>query len=410
MPRPESVLGHEIGARYARHDLVVQWFEALAEVSPRVRLIDVGRTHEGRRQVTAVISSITNLDNLQEVQRAHLAGEPGAPIFTWHGYSIHGNEASGVQAAMAVAWYLAASRDPDIRAMLRNTVIMIDPALNPDGYGRFSTWANHASGRVPVGDARHRERVEPWPGGRTNHYFFDLNRDWLLLQQPETVNRVRLLQQYRPHVMTDHHEMSGDSTFFFQPGVETRWHPMIPEANRALTEALAAYPAEALDGAQRLYFSGENYDDFYPGKGSTWPDLQGTVGILFEQASTGGLVRDTRQGTITLPRAVHNHVLATLATLTGMGPAVRLRRVGEPAVPGAFEARYGKPRQSQLCGHRPDGTGGLGAAMGRLLCARRARASAGSRGAGQGRPHSVRVAQQRAAGQLQARGHCHPPE
>jgi hypothetical protein len=318
VPRPESVLGHEIGTRYARHDLVVQWFEALAEVSPRVRLIDVGRTHEGRRQVTAVISSITNLDNLQEVQRAHLAGEPGAPIFTWHGYSIHGNEASGVQAAMAVAWYLAASRDPDIRAMLRNTVIMIDPALNPDGYGRFSTWANHASGRVPVGDARHRERVEPWPGGRTNHYFFDLNRDWLLLQQPETVNRVRLLQQYRPHVMTDHHEMSGDSTFFFQPGVETRWHPMIPEANRALTEALAAYPAEALDGAQRLYFSGENYDDFYPGKGSTWPDLQGTVGILFEQASTGGLVRDTRQGTITLPMAVHNHVLATLATLTGI--------------------------------------------------------------------------------------------
>jgi hypothetical protein len=317
VPKPDDIIGHPIGSALARHDLVVAWFEALAEASPKVELVEIGRTHEGRRQITAIISSVRNIDRLAEVQRAHLANESDAPVFTWHGYSVHGNEASGVQAAMAVAWYLAASRDEDVRELLRGTVVMIDPSLNPDGYGRFSTWANHAAGRVPVADPAHRERTEFWPGGRGNHYFFDLNRDWLLLQHPETVNRVSFLQKYRPLVMTDHHEMGSDRTFFFQPGVDSRWHPMIPAANRQLTEQLGSFHARALDRAERLYYRGESFDDFYPGKGSTWPDLQGTVGVLFEQASTAGLVRDTEQGRITLPMAVHNHVIATLSTLEG---------------------------------------------------------------------------------------------
>ena len=329
IPKPETVLGHTIGSRVARHDLVVAWFEALADSSPRVKLVDLGRTHEGRRQITAIISSVRNLDRLTEVQRAHLANEPDAPVFTWHGYSIHGDEASGVQAAMAVAWYLAASRDETVREIVRNTVIMIDPALNPDGYGRFTAWANQSAGRVPVADPSHRERTEAWPTGRGNHYFFDLNRDWLLLQQPETINRVRFLQEYRPLVMTDHHEMGSDRTFFFQPGVESRWHPYIPEANRSLTERLGAFHARALDRAGRLYYSGESFDDFYPGKGSTWPDLQGTVGVLFEQASTLGRALDTQHGRITLPMSVHNHVITTLSTLQGvqdMAPELRTFR------------------------------------------------------------------------------------
>ncbi len=317
VPRPETLLGHDIGQRYARHDLVVAYFEALAEASPRVRLEELGLTYEGRRQIAVFISSVNNIDRLQEAQRAHLASEPGAPLFTWHGYSVHGNEASGTQAAMAVAWYLAASRDDDVRALLRNTVVMIDPSLNPDGYGRFSNWANQAAGRVAVADPDHRTRSEAWPGGRGNHYFFDLNRDWLLLQHPESRNRVRFLQQYRPLVMTDHHEMGADGTFFFQPGVESRWHPMIPQTNRELTEKLGEFHGRALDRAERLYYAGESFDDFYPGKGSTWPDLQGTVGILFEQAAPSGRLRETAQGRITLPMAVHNQILATLSTLEG---------------------------------------------------------------------------------------------
>lgn len=317
VPRPAAVLGHEIGARFARHDLLVAWFRELADASPRVQLIDIGSTYEGRPQVTAIITSSGNQRNLTRLQERHLDGDPQAPIFTWHGYSVHGNEASGTQAAMAVAWYLAASQDPDVKAMLRDVVVMIDPSLNPDGYGRFSNWANQAAGRIPVADPVGRERAESWPGGRTNHYFFDLNRDWLLLQHPESRNRVEFLRQFRPHVMTDHHEMGADGTFFFQPGAPDRWYPLIPDANRQLTETLGRYHARALDRARRLYYSEESFDDFYPGKGSTWPDLQGTVGILFEQASPGGLVRETAQGKITLPMAVHNHVLASLSSIDG---------------------------------------------------------------------------------------------
>jgi hypothetical protein len=317
LPRPESVLGHEVGERFARHDLVVAWYRALAEASPRVSVVELGRTYEGRPQLAAFITSSGNQSSLNRVLERHLDDDPSAPIVTWHGYSVHGNESSGVQASMAVAWYLAASQDDDVRTLLRKTVVIIDPSLNPDGYGRFSSWGNQASGRMLVGEELNRDRAEPWPGGRTNHYFFDLNRDWLLLQHPESRNRVRFLRQHRPHVMTDHHEMGADQTFFFQPGAPTRWNPLIPEANRRLTEALGAFHARGLDAARRLYYGEEAYDDFYPGKGSTWPDLQGTVGILFEQAGTRGLARDTQQGRITLPMAVHNHVIASLSTLRG---------------------------------------------------------------------------------------------
>ncbi len=317
LPTPASVLGHEIGERFARHDLVVAWFRALADASPRVSVVDIGTTYEGRPQITAIITSSGNQRNLNRLQEQHLIGERSAPLFTWHGYSVHGNEASGTQAAMAVAWYLAASRDPKVTELLRSAVVMIDPSLNPDGYGRFSGWANQAGGRVPVEEPLHRERAESWPGGRTNHYFFDLNRDWLLLQHPESRNRVRFLTGYQPHVLTDHHEMGADRTFFFQPGAATRWHPLIPDANRRLTEQLGRFHARALDGASRLYYSGESYDDFYPGKGSTWPDLQGSVGILFEQASPLGRARATAQGRLTLPMAVHNHVLTSISTLRG---------------------------------------------------------------------------------------------
>jgi len=317
IPKPETVLGTRIGAAFARHDQIVAWFRQLAEISPRVKVVDIGTTYEGRPQITAIITSESNQRNLNLLQEKHLDDDEDAPLFTWHGYSVHGNEASGVQASMVVAWYLAASLDPKVSALLRDMVVMIDPALNPDGYGRYSSWGNQTSGRIPVADPASRERFEPWPGGRTNHYYFDLNRDWLLLQQPETRNRVTFLQRYRPNLMTDHHEMAADGTFFFQPGAPARWHPLIPETNRDLTEKLGRFHARALDNANRLYYSEETFDDFYPGKGSTWPDLQGTVGVLFEQASSQGLSRDTSNGRITLPMAIHNHVLASISSIRG---------------------------------------------------------------------------------------------
>jgi len=317
VPRPESVLGHTIGSRYARPDMVVAWFEALAEASPKVRLIDLGRTHEGRRQITVLISSIGNVERLDELQRAWLAGERDAPLFTWEGYGVHGDEASGVQAAMAVAWYLAASPEDDVLKLLRNAVVMIDPMQNPDGYGRYATWANQTLGHAPSTDPASLERRQSWPGGRTNHYLLDLNRDWLLLQQPETMNRVRFLQSYRPVVMVDHHDRGLDQALILPPGSE-RWHPLITDDNRALTDRLAAFQARALDRVDRPYYARPESDGFYPGKGSIWADLQGTIGIRFEQSAGTGVVEDTPAGRLTLPMAIHNHVLATLATLDGV--------------------------------------------------------------------------------------------
>lgn len=318
VPRPESVLGHTIGSRYARPDTVIAWFEALAEASPKVTLVDLGRTHEGRRQVTVLISSIGNMDRLDELQRAWLAGEPDAPLVVWHGYGVHGDEASGVQAAMAVAWYLAASPEDDVLKLLRNAVVMIDPLQNPDGYGRYATWANQTLGHTPVADPANLERRQPWPGGRSNHYLLDLNRDWLLLQQPETINRVRLLQAWRPVVMVDHHDRGTDQPLLLRPGDGERWHPLITEANRTLTDRLAAFQARALDRADRPYYARPESDAFYPGKSAIWADLQGSVGMRFEQSAGAGLVEDTPAGRLTLPMAVHNHVLATLATLDGV--------------------------------------------------------------------------------------------
>ncbi|MGD8829701.1 MAG: M14 family zinc carboxypeptidase, partial [Pseudomonadales bacterium] len=286
--------------------------------SPRVRLLDIGRTYEGRPQVTALISSVRNMDRLEEMQRANLASEADAPLFTWHGYGVHGDEASGVQAAMAVAWYLAASSDPEVLKILRKVVVMIDPMQNPDGYARYSERTNQLLGRRPVADPADMQRAPDWPGGRTNHYLFDLNRDWLLLQQPETVNRVRLLQDYRPLVLTDHHDRGADQTLFLKPDSGERWHPLIDQANRDLTNRLAGFIAGALDHAERPYYRHPESDGFYPGKASIWADLQGSIGIAFEQVASAGVVEDTPDGRLTLPMAIHDHVLATLATLTGV--------------------------------------------------------------------------------------------
>ncbi|MCB0494484.1 MAG: zinc carboxypeptidase, partial [Cyclobacteriaceae bacterium] len=176
-----------------------------------------------------------------------------------------------------VLYHLAAATGPEFEAFLERTIIVLDPCLNPDGHDRFAQWANSHRGRQLVSDPAHREHQETWPGGRTNHYWFDLNRDWLLLVHPESRGRVAAFQRWMPCVLTDHHEMGTDSTFFFQPGIPSRVNPLTPSRNIELTRALAEHHADALDGLGSLYFSEENFDDFYYGKGSTYPDIQGCI-------------------------------------------------------------------------------------------------------------------------------------
>ncbi len=333
VPSPADVLGHEIGATHTRPDQVVRYFEALAAHSDRVKVEYHGSTYEGRPLVHAVVSSPANLKRLDAIRRENLrlSDHPDQvsdqeiekmPVVVTMGYSVHGNEASGTEAALLLLYYLAAGNGEPVERVLEHCVVLIDPMLNPDGRARFVEWVNANRGRVANADPEDREHREPWPGGRTNHYWFDLNRDWLPVQLTESRGRLQLFQDWRPQLVTDFHEMGSNSTFFFQPGVPTRNNPNTPKRNFELTQQIGTFHAKYLDRIGSLYYSEENYDDFYYGKGSTYPDINGSIGILFEQASSRGLMRETELGTIDFGFTIRNQFTASLSSLDA---AVTLR-------------------------------------------------------------------------------------
>jgi len=311
IPSPETVLGQPLGERHLRHDQIISYLSILASSRPEARLIDYGRTNEGRRLVLLAISNASNIEQLEATK-----SNPNV-LKIWNGFSVHGNESSGSNAAVLYAWYLLATNNPTIKAALKDTVVLIDPSFNPDGLSRFTTYVNNHRSLTTVSDPNDMSHNEIWPGGRTNHYWFDLNRDWLLLTQTESKARIKQFQQWQPHILTDHHEMGSAASFFFQPGVPSRTNPLISDTNVKLTEELATYHAKALDQVAQPYYSKESFDDFYPGKGSTYPDLQGSVGILFEQARAMGGVIDTRNGQRSLAAGIRNQFLTAISTLQG---------------------------------------------------------------------------------------------
>jgi hypothetical protein len=292
----------------------------LAEKSDRVSIKVTGYTHEQRPLLQLIISSAGNQAKLESLRQAHLegttTGDLAAPLVVWLGYSVHGDEASGSNAAPIVAWYLAASRSEYVKELLDNTIIILDPSLNPDGLDRFTSWSNSNRSLTPVGDRNGRIHNQDWPQGRTNHYLFDLNRDWLPLVHPESRARITEFHRWLPHVITDHHETGRDG-YFFQPGVPTRQHPLTTLENLEMTRALASYHARSLDSAGVMYFTEDTYDDFYYGKGSTYPDINGSIGILFEQPRINGPVYNRDSGPLTFSEAIHNHVRTSLSTLEG---------------------------------------------------------------------------------------------
>jgi hypothetical protein len=320
-PKPAEVLGWEVGEWHVRHDQLVSWYKHVAENSPRVVLREYARSHEKRPLLLAAVSSPANLARLEEIRAAHVeavrsgARSDGGPNIIWMGYSVHGNESSGANAALLLAYHLAAATGEAIDGFLERNVVLIDPCLNPDGLSRFAQWANMHKGQNLVADPNHREHNEGSPSGRTNHYWFDLNRDWLLLTHPESRGRVREFQRWLPSVLTDFHEMGTDSTYFFQPGIPSRQNPLTPDRNLELTRKIAEFHAEALDEMGSLYFTEESFDDFYYGKGSTYPDLHGGVGILFEQASSRGHLQENSFGGISFPFTIRNQFTTSLSTL-----------------------------------------------------------------------------------------------
>lgn len=329
VPTPAAFLGFEVGEWHTSHDQLVGYMKALAQSSPRLRLREYGRSHENRPLLCLTITDPGNLGRLEEIRLAHQAlADPNSaknadlknmPAVWYAGYSIHGNETSGSNAAILFAYYLAAAQTPEVEAFLKNTVVLLDPCFNPDGMQRFSSWVNSRRSKNLVADPSGDEFREPWPQGRTNHYWFDLNRDWLVAQQPESVGRVATLQDWKPNVLTDHHEMGSNSTFFFQPGVPARVNPITPAQNQELTAKIADYHARILSAKKIQFFTRESFDDFYYGKGSTYPDANGGIGILFEQASSRGSAQETENGLLTFPYSIRNHVLTSLSTMQAIG-------------------------------------------------------------------------------------------
>jgi hypothetical protein len=332
IPTPASVIGHEVGEWHVTHDKLVQYMHAVAAASDRISIVSRGTTFEGRPLLLLTITSPQNHANLENIHKNHLKRtnedvSPSeiekSPIVVYQGFSIHGNEPSGSNAALMVAYYLAAAQGPQIDALLDNTVILFDPSFNPDGLQRFAYWANTNRNKNLTADSNDREYNEVWPGGRSNHYWFDMNRDWLPVQLPESRARLVTFHDWLPNILTDHHEMGTNSSFFFQPGIPERTHPLTPSMNQELTRKIGTYHAAALDQIGSLYYSEEDYDDFYYGKGSTFPDINGSVGILFEQASSRGHVQESDNGILTFAFTIRNQFTAALSTLKA---AVEMRK------------------------------------------------------------------------------------
>lgn len=323
IPTPESIVGHQVGEWHITHDKLVQYMYALAGATDRISIENRGKTFEGRPLLLLTITSEKNHQNIDAIRQKHIDATNSGnsenienrPIVVYQGFSIHGNEPSGSNASLLAAYYLAAAEGDYINDLLNSTIILFDPSYNPDGLQRFAYWANTNKSINLNPDPNDREYREVWPGGRTNHYWFDMNRDWLPVQLPESRARLKTFHNWLPNILTDHHEMGTNATFFFQPGIPSRTHPLTPQLNQKLTRSIGDYHAKALNKIGSLYYTEESYDDFYYGKGSTFPDINGSIGILFEQASSRGHIQESENGIITFPFTIRNQFTTALSTL-----------------------------------------------------------------------------------------------
>jgi hypothetical protein len=330
VPTPRSVLGYDIGEHFTPHHLLMRYVDRLAATSRRVHVDTVAKSFEGREMVSVVITSEANQQRLEQLRAdAVTLSEPvGAaagpasaiagrlPVVVWLGHTVHGNEASGAESAIALMYQLAAGQDAETRMILDSAIVLIDPLQNPDGHERHVHDVQRASGVFgPSPTPGSLVQSGSWPGPRTSHYYFDMNRDWFTQSHPETRGRIATMLRWRPHVAVDLHEMGSNSSYFFPP-------PMAP-VNRNMHATVMKWwdifgdaNAAAFDASGWSYFRREGYDFFYAGFGDSWPSFNGAVGMTYEQASSGGgAIRRIDGSVLTLREAASHHYTAAWATL-----------------------------------------------------------------------------------------------
>ena len=324
IPTPQSILGYEIGDRFTPHHQMVDFFEALAESAPgQTKLQHYGKTYGGRPLMVLIISSAENIRNLESIRQGNLNsigvdGKNGNAVnkaIVWLSYNVHGNEASSSEAAMKTAHYLLT--DARAQQWLANTVVIMDPCLNPDGRDRYVNWFNSIMGNRVDPDPIAREHMEPWPGGRSNHYYFDLNRDWAWQSQVETQQRIPLYNSWMPHIHVDFHEQGYNSPYYFAPAAEP-YHEVVTPWQRDFQTKIGRNHARYFDSEGWLYFTRESFDLLYPSYGDTWPTYNGAIGMTYEQAghSRGGLGIVTNDGdTLTLSDRAEHHFTTGISTI-----------------------------------------------------------------------------------------------
>jgi hypothetical protein len=318
IPVPESVLGFQLGQQHAGWDQIVDYMKTLAQHSERVTVRETGRTYQYRPFLEVVFTAAENQKNILRIKEDHLkmslTANGALPVVIQVIYSIHGNEPSGVNASLAVAYFLAAARGGGIEDLLKDVIIVMTPGANPDGVNRFASWVNSSRSATDVSDPRSREFLEPWPSSRTNHYWADCNRDWLMAQHPEGVNGLNVYFDWLPHVVIDQHEQGSARPYYFSPGHPRRTNPLTPQLNQELTAEISSYVAAALDKIGTPYYSKEGFDDFYYGKAAAYGDIHGSVCLLYEQGASRGHLRETPGGVWTFPWTIRNQALASCAT------------------------------------------------------------------------------------------------
>ena len=331
VPSPKSILGYDIGDRFTDYQSMGQYIDRILPSSPRVRRVVYGESYEHRPLQILIVTSPANLARLDEIRTANLRlTDPrnfksrkesddvisSMPVIVWLAYGVHGNEASSPEAALLTLYQLCAGTDKKAQRFLDHAVVIIDPDVNPDGRERYVQWNNSVANFPPNPNPGAREQSEGWPGGRGNHYYFDMNRDWSWLTQQETRARVKLYREWMPHVYVDYHEMGSNSSYFFFPA-RAPIHAEFPESVLKWEKIFGKGNAGAFDRLGISYFSGEEFDLLYPGFGDTWPTFHGAIGMTYEQAGGGaGVAIRRRTGQIlTLRERARNHFVTGMATI-----------------------------------------------------------------------------------------------
>lgn len=325
---PDNYLGYKLGTKYTPHFKIVNYFNYLAEKSSAtVKVQQYGETNEGRPLMVAFVSSPENIQNLENIRKNNLrlanmaldrmAPVENTPVIVWLSYNVHGNETSSSEAAMKTAYELINPDNANTKEWLKNTVVVIDPCMNPDGRDRYVNWFNSIVGKEynPRLDAR--EHREPWPGGRTNHYNFDLNRDWAWQTQVESLQRLKLYRQWFPQIHVDYHEQGINNPYYFAPAAQP-YHEIITPWQRDFQLSIGKNNAKYFDENGWLFFTKEVFDLYYPSYGDTYPIYSGAIGMTYEQAGggAGGLGVYKQEGdTLTLEDRIAHHFTTGISTI-----------------------------------------------------------------------------------------------